>query len=88
MKPWWFRDATDRVLLEIRVGNRRIDIAGKASVVCGTIEQLVPTLETIRKAAQASELDSVLKNMADGRRRGRKVGATTTTEKPVSKATK
>lgn len=74
VKPWWYRNGTDVVMLEIRSGHRRIDLApGKASIVVGTIDAVRPTLETIRKAAMAFEFDGVLAAMSEGRKRGGRV---------------
>ena len=71
VKPWWYRNGTDVVMLEIRSGHRRIDLApGKASVLCETMEAVRPTLETIRKAAIAFEFDGLLTAISEGRKRG------------------
>ena len=94
VKPWWFVGANDKVMLELRFSNRRIDIAGKASIVVGTADKLVATLSTVKKAAMAGELDLVMKGATDGRKKGRKAGGrvapaspptTTTSDRSVSK---
>ena len=62
--------ADQAVMIEIRSGHRRIDLApGKASIVVGTIDKVRQTLETIRKAAVGFELDSVLAAASEGRKR-------------------
>ncbi len=71
VKPWWYRSGADQVMLEIRSDQRRIDLAlGKASIVVGTIDKVLPTLETIRKAAVAMEFDGLRAAISEGRKRG------------------
>ncbi len=76
----WFRDSVDRVMLELRFANKSVAINNKPSIVVGTMEKLVPTLQTVKKAVLAGELDAVLKAVSDSRRRNLKQrNATTTT---------
>ncbi len=59
IKQWWFTSDTGRVCLHIRYGNRVLDLAkGKNSVEVGTAQELVSTLETVRAAVAAGELDA------------------------------
>ena len=77
VKPWWFVGANDKMMLELRRSNRRIDIAGKASIVVGTPDKRVATLSTEKTAVLAGELNLVMKGATAGRKRGRKAGRKT-----------
>ena len=48
-----------RVAMNIRYGSRVIDLAkGKSSIEMATVDDLVPTLELVKKAVEAGELDA------------------------------
>ena len=38
----WFKDGTDRVMLELRFAGKPLLIAGKSSIVVGTVDHVVP----------------------------------------------
>ena len=63
LRKMWFRDSKGELLIELRFANRAVIINGKPSIVVGSVNNLVPTLETIRKAVIAGELDHTLKNI-------------------------
>ncbi|MEI6557549.1 MAG: hypothetical protein WCO00_04015 [Rhodospirillaceae bacterium] len=77
IRPMWYRNGADAILLELRFANKPVTINGKPSIVVGTIEKLVPTIQTIRKAVLAGELDTALKAAADSRKRAFKKAAPT-----------
>ncbi len=79
LRRWWWR-AADGVHLELRFGNRAIKIGTSNSIIVGDPSNLVPTLETVRQAVVAGELDAALKAASDGRKRVKKV------EKPAPTA--
>ena len=79
VRKMWFRDAADRVMLELRFANKPVAVNGKASIVVGSMDKLVPTLQTVRKAVMAGELDVSLKAASDGRKRTLKL-----TQKPAA----
>jgi len=65
VRPWWRTDATGAVVLTVRYGARAIEFApGKAAIAVGKKEKLIPTIETVIAAIEASELDSVLAAMS------------------------
>ena len=74
----WFKDGTGRVMLELRFAGKPLLIAGKPSIVVGGMENLVPTLQAVKRAALASELDVSLKAALDSRKRTLKQKTTTT----------
>lgn len=58
VKQWWFKADNGKLLLNVRYGTRLIEFAkGKTSVEVASTEQLVPTLELIKQAVEAGELD-------------------------------
>ena len=69
VRKMWFTDASDRIMVELRFGNKPIKVNNKSSIVVGTMDKLVPTLQTIRKAVLQGELDVVLKTASDSRKR-------------------
>ncbi len=85
----WYRNAADAILLELRFANKPVLINGKPSIVVGAVEKLIPTLQTIRKAVLAGELDAALKAALDSRKRSlRSKTSETATAKPATKASK
>ena len=70
-----------------RFAGKPLLINGKSSIVVGTMDKLVPTLQTVKKAVLAGELDAALKASLDSRKRTLKQKATTTAA-PAPKAGK
>jgi hypothetical protein len=59
VKQWWFTADNGKLLLNVRYGTRLIEFAkGKFAVEIASTEQLVPTLELIKQAVEAGELDA------------------------------
>ena len=60
-RRWWWKDESGRLMLDVRYGNKRIELAPKKPTIeVGDMEKLVPTLTTLREAVLAGELDKVL----------------------------
>ncbi len=84
----WFKDGTGRVMLELRFAGKPLLINGKPSIVVGTMENLVPTLQAVKRAAlETTELDAALKAALDSRKRTLKQ-KTAAAAAPASKAGK
>lgn len=61
VRHWWWRNDVGRLMLSVRVGNRLLELAeGKVSVEVGAPEDLQKTIETLREAVAAGELDKQL----------------------------
>jgi soluble cytochrome b562 len=61
VRRWWWRDEAGAVMLDIRYGNRRMHIApNKPTIQASSMDQLVPTLEQVREAVAAGELDKAI----------------------------
>ena len=67
-RKMWYRNSADAVLLELRFANKPVTISRKPSIMVGPAEKLVPTLQTVRKAVLAGELDAALKAALDSRK--------------------
>jgi hypothetical protein len=57
---WWVTD-DGKLMLYLRYGLRTIEFAkGKSAIEVGTMEKLIPTLELLKSATLAGELDDLL----------------------------
>ncbi len=60
-RPWSWTDENGKVMVEVRYGNKRLEIKPKkAAIEVGDASNLVPTLELLKEAVEAGELDKVL----------------------------
>ena len=58
VRAWWWITDANKLALNIRYGARKIEISkGKSAVEIASISELVPTLELIKQAVEAGELD-------------------------------
>jgi hypothetical protein len=62
VRAWWFTSENGRVCLQIKYGSRTLDIGGKgrSSIEVASADDLIKTLELIKGAVEAGELDSQL----------------------------
>ena len=59
VRAWWWNTESNKLALNIRYGARKIEISkGKSAVEMATLAELVPTLELIKQAVEAGELDA------------------------------
>ena len=59
VRPWWFVADNGKVCLNVRYGNRVLELArGKSAIEVTTPVELINTLELIRKAVADGELDT------------------------------
>jgi hypothetical protein len=59
VKQWWFVAENGKLVLNIRYGVRVLELAkGKSAIEMVTAADLVPTLELIKRAVEAGELDA------------------------------
>jgi hypothetical protein len=71
VKPWWFTADNGKLAMNVLYGARRIELAkGKSSIEIGGIDQLVPTLELIKRAVEEGELDAQIEVAAIKLREG------------------
>lgn len=58
IRPWWFNSDTGALCVTIKYGTKVIELAkGKPSIELLNQEELISTLELVKKAVEAGELD-------------------------------
>ena len=58
IRPWWFNSDTGSLCVTIKYGTKIIELAkGKPSIEVADKDQLISTLELVKKAVEAGELD-------------------------------
>jgi len=64
IKRWWMTDADGNCVLIIRYSNRVIELEkGKAAIIVGKPDNLIPTIDAVIAAVNAGELDGHLAQM-------------------------
>jgi len=59
VRAWWWTTDTNKLALNLRYGARAVEFSkGKATVEIGAVADLVPTLELLKRAVEAGELDA------------------------------
>jgi hypothetical protein len=65
VRAWWWTTDTNKIALNIRYGARKLEISkGKSAVEIATVADLLPTLELIKQAVEAGELDAQIEAAA------------------------
>ncbi len=85
-KMWWKSSAG--ILLELRFANRPMKIAGRSSIIVGELSNLIPTFEKIRQAVDAGELDAVMAEISESRKRSKKANIIPASDGKPAKASK
>jgi hypothetical protein len=64
VRAWWFTSETGRVCVQVKYGSKTLDIGGKGrtSIEVASAEDLIKTLELIKTAVEAGELDTQLES--------------------------
>lgn len=71
IKPWWFQSDEGRVCVAVKYGSWTLELAkGKSSVEVASAQELVQTLESIKTAVEAGELDQQIESASAGLRSG------------------
>lgn len=71
VKPWWFNSEEGKLYLSIRYGARILYLAkGKTAVELTDSGQLAPTLEAIKSAVMAGELDGQIETASEDLKSG------------------
>ena len=71
IKQWWFVADNGKLVLSVRYGTKVLELAkGKWAVEVGTEKDLLPTLELLKGAVLAGELDAQIEAAADKLRDG------------------
>ena len=66
VKPWWFTTENGKLALEVRYGVRALPLNSKGltAVEVASLKDLIPTLETLKAAAEAGELDTAMETVS------------------------
>lgn len=71
VKQWWFTADNGKLVMNVRYGARMIELAkGKSAIEMAAAADLVPTLELIKQAVEAGELDVQIEAAANKLRDG------------------
>ena len=71
VKQWWFTADNGKLALSVRYGSKILELAkGKYAVEIASEKELVPTLEIIKEAVLAGELDAQIEAASDKLRDG------------------
>jgi len=61
IKPWWFTAQNGKVCLILRYGSKALEISqGKTAIELDKPTELIPTLQKIKNAVEAGELDHLI----------------------------
>ena len=65
IKPWWFTAQNGKACLVVRYGSKTLEIAqGKTAIELDKPDELIHTLEMIKTAVEAGELDTQIERAA------------------------
>ena len=65
IKPWWFTAQNGKACLVVRYGSKTLEIAqGKTAIELDKPDELIHTLEMIKTAVEAGELDAQIERAA------------------------
>ena len=65
IKPWWFTAQNGKACLVVRYGSKTLEIAqGKTAIELDKSDELIHTLEMIKSAVEAGELDAQIEKAA------------------------
>lgn len=71
VKPWWFTASNGKTVLALRYGAKTIEIAkGKNAIEVAGMDDLIATLEVIKEAVGAGELDVQIEQASGALRAG------------------
>ncbi len=71
VRAWWWNGENGKIALNVRYGARSVEITkGKTTIEIATPDDLIPTLELIKKAVDAGELDTQLETASVKLREG------------------
>lgn len=71
VKEWWFTTDSGKIALSVRYGARALELAkGKSAVEVASVNDLVPTLEVLKSAVEAGELDTAMEAASGALREG------------------
>ena len=71
VRAWWWNSDNGKISLNVRYGARVVELAkGKSTIEVAAPTDLIPTLELIKKAVEAGELDTQIETASIKLREG------------------
>ena len=71
VRAWWWNSEGGKIALNVRYGARVVELAkGKSTIEVAAPTDLIPTLELIKKAVEAGELDTQIETASIKLREG------------------
>ena len=71
VRAWWWNSDNGKIALNVRYGARVVELAkGKCTIEVAAPTDLIPTLELIKKAVEAGELDTQIETASIKLREG------------------
>ena len=71
VKPWWFTGANGKIALTLKYGAKTLEIIkGKNAIETADMDDLIATLEVIKTAVAAGELDAQIEQASSTLRAG------------------
>lgn len=71
IKPWWWSSDTGQVCVSVRYGSKVLELArGKAAIEVSDAQDLIRTLEAVKAAVMAGELDAQIQAASGALRSG------------------
>jgi hypothetical protein len=71
VRAWWWTAENGKVCMHVRYGAKVLELAkGKTAIEVGMLDDLVPTLEALKAAVAAGELDSQIDAASGSMRSG------------------
>ena len=71
VRAWWWNGDNGKIALNVRYGAKVVELAkGKSTIEVATATDLIPTLELIKRAVEAGELDTQIETASNKLREG------------------
>jgi hypothetical protein len=71
VRAWWWTAENGKVCMHVRYGTKTLELAkGKTAIEIGTLDDLIPTLEMLKAAVAAGELDAQIEAVSGQMRTG------------------
>jgi hypothetical protein len=71
VKPWWWTAENGKVCLNVRYGAKNLELMkGKSAIEVGNFADVVPTLDALKAAVLAGELDAQIDAISNTMRSG------------------
>ncbi len=71
VRAWWWTAENSRVHMHVKYGAKTLELAkGKQAIEVGTLDDLIPTLDTLKAAVAAGELDTQIEGASSQMRSG------------------